>query len=259
MRAKTLLLSLCSLLFAVALPVRATDFTDIWWNPFEPGWGVNLVQSQSFVFATFFIYAPSGAPTWYTAEMTWNGTAFAGPVYATTGTGFAQTWNPGATSAQAVGTATFTPSTAYQGTLSWSVVGVGSATKAIERQTLTTIGLGGSYAGSQVGAYSGCSSSSANGSYVDDYDLTVTHLGTGAVTLRFDYVGGLTCTLSGILDQHGSLYRVPNASYVCSDGVSTTALLFEIKATSLGIEGKLAAPSVGGGCREDAKFSAVLR
>ncbi len=68
----------------------------------------------------------------------------------------------------------------------------------------------------------------------------------------------MTCTLSGALQQFGQLYRIPAASYQCSDGVSTTAAVDEIKATAFGIEGSFAAPDVGGGCREDATFSAVF-
>ena len=63
---------------------------------------------------------------------------------------------------------------------------------------------------------------------------------------------------SGTFQQLGQLYRIPTASYACSDGLSTTAAVEEIKATTFGIEGRFSAPSVGGGCREDATFSAVF-
>jgi hypothetical protein len=45
---------------------------------------------------------------------------------------------------------------------------------------------------------------------------------------------------------------------MCSDGLSTAAAVDEIKATTFGIEGSFSAPDVGGGCREDASFSAVF-
>ena len=45
----------------------------------------------------------------------------------------------------------------------------------------------------------------------------------------------------------------------CASTGNTAASMAEIKATSLGIEGRFSAPSVGGGCREDANFSAVLQ
>lgn len=258
MRAKTLLFALC---VAVSLPARATDYTDLWYNPDESGWGVNLVQSESFVFATFFVYAADGTPTWYTGELTWDGSnAFRGNLYATTGSGFASTWQAGNSKSTVAGTASFQPSStnAWQGTLAWTVAGVGSASKAIERQTLTTIALGGAYSGGQTGYYSGCSPSSYNGSYIDRFDLAATQTTGGSATLSFTYESGLTCTLAGTLEAHGSLYRIPDATYKCSDGLSTTAVVHELKATSLGIEGRYAAPSVGSGCSENANFAAVL-
>ena len=37
-------------------------------TPSESGWGVNFVQSDNFIFATFFIYGPNNQPIWYTAQ-----------------------------------------------------------------------------------------------------------------------------------------------------------------------------------------------
>ena len=44
----------------------AGDYTDSWWIPAEPGWGVNLTQQAGFVYATFFVYALDGKSTWFT-------------------------------------------------------------------------------------------------------------------------------------------------------------------------------------------------
>ena len=35
---------------------RAADYTDLWWIPAESGWGVKVVQTDNFMFLTFFIY-----------------------------------------------------------------------------------------------------------------------------------------------------------------------------------------------------------
>lgn len=73
-----------------ALGAVAADHTDIWYAPAEPGWGVNLVQSDNFIFATFFVYSQNGSPTWYTAQLTWDGARmYSGGLYATGGTWFA--------------------------------------------------------------------------------------------------------------------------------------------------------------------------
>ena len=53
----------------------STDVSDLWWNPAESGWGLQMVQESGFVFATLFIYGQDGRPTWATAEMQFVGPA----------------------------------------------------------------------------------------------------------------------------------------------------------------------------------------
>ena len=209
-----------------------------------------------------FIYGQNGSPTWYTGQLTFDGSStYTGGLYATAGTWFNAPWVPSNLSTAQVGTATFTPSpaNAFQGTLTYTVTGVGTVTKAIQRQTLTPITIGGIYTGGQSGVYSSCSANPSNGPYIDRYDLTVTQQTGGNVSLFFSFVSGLGCTFTGSLQQFGQLYSIPNATYVCTDGLNTTASMSEIKATGQGIEGKFAASNVGGGCRENAQFSAVLQ
>jgi len=256
-------------LFLAALSVRPAlaatyDYTDSWYTPVESGWGVNFTQSDNFLFATFFIYGADKKPTWYTGEMRWDGSSqFTGGLYLTQGTYFGAPWNPADhPPATLVGTASFTPSTAnnYQGTLTYTVTPAAPVTKAIERLTLTPILLAANYVGGQSGSYSGCSASSSNGPYQDFFTLQVTQSGT-SVSMAFSFPNNnpaLTCTLAGTLIQSGLLHRIDDATYRCSDGLNTNASMYDLRATPLGIEGQLFAPSVGGGCREDARFSATL-
>ena len=237
------------------------DYTDTWYIPAESGWGVNFTQTDNFIFATFFIYDADKKPTWYTAHLTWDGhSQFAGPLKLTNGTKFSAPWNPKELTEAQAGTASFTPSTAnnYEGTLTYAVTGVGMVTKAIQRQTLTSIPLAANYVGGQSGSYSACATGSSNRLYQDFFDLEVTQAGTN-VSMAFSFRNGtLTCTLAGTLTLHGSLQSVDNATYQCSDGLMTHASIYNLKATPLGIEGQFTAPSVGGDCREDARFSGTL-
>jgi hypothetical protein len=249
-------LLLAILLFAAAGRAAAVDYTDIWYLPAESGWGVNVVQSDNFLFITFFIYGADGKPTWYTGQATLDASGnYNGTLVATTGTYFISPW-VGNTAAP-VGTVSFQPTGPTTAKLIYIVNGVGTVTKVIQRQTLTAITIGGTYSGAQTGVYSGCSSSSSNGPYRDFFDLTVTQAANGAVTFAFAY-DALSCTFTGTLVQQGQLYSVTAASYQCSDGLKTTAAMSQIKATAQGIEGLFSAPSVGGNCREDAQFSGVL-
>lgn len=255
-----------TLLFA-SLPVRSVlaanyDYTDNWYVPTEAGWGVNFSQTDNFIFATLFIYGTDKKPTWYTAQMTWDGSAqFTGGLYATQGSYFGAPWNVAETQpATLVGTASFTPgiSNNSSGTFSYTVTGVASVTKAVQRLTLTSVLLAAKYTGGQAGSYSGCSANSSNRLYQDFYTLQVTQTGT-SVSMSFAFQSGtLTCTLAGALTQTGSIYSIANASYQCSDGLNTNASVANLRATPLGIEGQFAAPAVGGGCREDARFAATL-
>ncbi|HEX4522343.1 MAG TPA: hypothetical protein VH704_02390 [Casimicrobiaceae bacterium] len=253
---------LAVLLLAAAFRALATDYTDIWFNPSEQstaggGWGVNAVQSDAFLFLTFFIYGPDNKPTWYVAGLTQDANGnFNGQLYATTGTYFGAPWNPadGAGSAQ-VGTASFAPTSAYTANLTYSFTGGVTVVKAIQRQALTSIPLGGSYSGTQAGSYSNCNNGFA---YTDRFRLGVAQPTASTLTFSFAYSdSGLSCTLSGTVEQHGQLFRIPSASYTCSDGLSTTAAVDEIKATNFGIEARITAPN-NAGCREDATFSAVF-
>jgi hypothetical protein len=241
---------------------RATDYTDLWFNPAESGWGVNVVQSDNFMFLTFFIYDDNHQPTWYSADLVWDGTKYTGGLFATRGTKWSLPWNPGDSPAPTqVGTASFLPdpTTAYRATLSYSVTGVGTVIKGIERQTLTTIALGGNYVGGQSGAYSSCSNASANYAYIDKFNLAVSQLISGQATLTFSYDTGATCTLQGILEQHGKLYRMNDAAYQCTGSLtfSTRATVYELKATSAGIEGRFSS-ALPSGCQENAQFGGAF-
>jgi hypothetical protein len=248
---------LAVLLLVAAGRAAAVDYTDIWYIPAESGWGVNVVQSDALLFITFFIYGADGKPTWFTGQVTTQdaGNTFNGTLYSTIGTYYISPWT--GFSGGPAGTVSFQPSGPYTAKLIYTVNGVGTVTKFIQRQNLTAITVGGTYIGGQSGAYSNCSLSANNAPYVDFFNLQVTQLTNGTATFAFTYQS-FNCTFSGTLVQQGQLYSVPGASYQCASDPTFSANLTEIKATAQGIEGKFSA-LVGGNCREDAHFSAVLQ
>jgi hypothetical protein len=256
-------LATAALLTFASHTARAVDYTDLWWVPAESGWGVNLVQSDTFLFVPFFIYGPDKKPTWYTAQMTQDASGnFNGALYATTGPYYGSPWNRQDVTLTQVGTASFRPTSTYTGTLTYTVTTpptvAATVTKSIQRQSLTPITLAGDYVGAQAGTYSGCTNAGDNTSYSDAFDLRVTQFTNGSATFEFNYRSGLSCTLTGTLVQLGQLFTIPAANYSCSGGLDTSASMSEIKATALGIEGRFSAGSVGGGCREDATFGGPL-
>lgn len=87
------------------------NHTDIWWNPDESGWGLNIVQHGSgIIFATWFVYGQDGRPTWYVVpEGQWRTPSeYRGPVYRTAGPYIGGPFNPQLVSVTLVGSATFT-------------------------------------------------------------------------------------------------------------------------------------------------------
>lgn len=44
----------------------ATNRTDIWWNPSEPGWGAYLTEAGNLIYLTWYTYAADGKPMWVT-------------------------------------------------------------------------------------------------------------------------------------------------------------------------------------------------
>jgi lysyl endopeptidase len=110
------------------------NYQDLWWNPDESGWGVNLVHQGNLMFATLFTYDESGRDKWFVA----SGLArqpdgsFTGALYSTTGPAFdASPWTPFAF--QQVGDMSLRFTDGENGTLAYNVGAVG-VTKQIRRQ-----------------------------------------------------------------------------------------------------------------------------
>lgn len=119
---------------AQASPV--TDFTDLWWNPAESGWGLSLVQHPSRVlFAVWYTYGLDGKRTWFVVPSgRWTDSrTYTGTIYATTGPSANGVFDPSRVRTTAVGTATLAFSDANNGTLAYTINGL-AGSKAITRQ-----------------------------------------------------------------------------------------------------------------------------
>ena len=128
----------------------STDQSDLWWNPDESGWGVQFVQTGSIVFATMYVYGPSGQPIWYIATLEPQPTAdtWSGDLYMGTGPWFGTApFNPASVAGHKVGTMTWTALSTESGVLTYVVDGV-PVSKTIYRQTLRYDDFAGLYNGS---------------------------------------------------------------------------------------------------------------
>jgi hypothetical protein len=243
--------------------VDAREYTDVYYDTAEPGWGVFLIQSDTAQFLAFFIYGADGKPVWYTAQLADDGTGnFAGSLYAITGTYFLNPWQ--GYNIAAAGTAKFQPSDPYHATLTYTVNGAGTVTKSIVRQTLTPYPMAGNYSGSMAGTISACSDPASNDpAFRARYGLAVSQTGDQSVLLTFTFVdqvhSGIVCTVSGPLSHFGRLYQVAAQMTCAGPGANFGPIpitLQQLHPTGQGIEGHLTG-TTGGGCMSSLHFAAV--
>ncbi len=113
-------------------------YSDLWWNPTESGWGINLNHQNDIIFATWFTYGAGSANTWYVMSDLRRQAdgSFTGSIFQTTGVPFNQINGANSTrSVNNVGNATLRFSAAAAGTFTYTVNGV-TQTKNIVRQPL---------------------------------------------------------------------------------------------------------------------------
>ncbi|MBL0125602.1 MAG: hypothetical protein IPP88_24060 [Betaproteobacteria bacterium] len=207
------------LLAALSLPARAAiNYQDMWWNPNESGWGVNIAQQDNTMFATWFIYGANRQPLWLVMSNAQRsgaaGNTFTGELYQTVGTPFSVTpFVPlPASDVTQVGTATFIFSNARAGTLTYTVNNV-QVVKPITRQPLANINLTGTYYGGLFRTATCASSGVSNSIY------SITHtpaIGSASIT----EVGGNNCRFTGTLTQFGSIFE-GSGSYTCQGETGT--------------------------------------
>ena len=122
-------------LLALALPaagqsVPAANYSDMWWNSGESGWGISIAQhaGTNQVFAVWYTYDPREPsstgrykPLWFVMPGgTWTSpTRLTGNVFVTNGVPFNQSGS--SLRNNAVGTFTFDFATASSGTFTYSV------------------------------------------------------------------------------------------------------------------------------------------
>jgi hypothetical protein len=119
---------------ATAAAATGPNYTDLWWNPSESGWGLNLSHQGDILFATLYTYDASGDPMWLamsSGQLVGTRT-YQGPLHRYSGPAFnASPWAPQVTPFE-VGVMRFTFADGKSGTLTYTVNGV-TVTKSITR------------------------------------------------------------------------------------------------------------------------------
>lgn len=111
------------------------NYTDLWWNPQESGWGISITHRFDVMFLAWFVYDGAGKPTWYVASScAVNASGCTGRLFRTVGPPFGASFDPKQVHGTDVGSMSVVFTDPNNGTLSYTVDGV-SAMKPITRQT----------------------------------------------------------------------------------------------------------------------------
>jgi hypothetical protein len=209
---------------------RAVDanYTDLWWNAAESGWGLNVNHQSNTLFATLFTYDANGAPMWLVMSdgVRLDEATYEGTLYRSTGPAFNATSFLGANVA-AVGTMRLTFATSEQGTLAYSFDGT-QVTKTITRQVFGTPPT--------------CTFSAFDRSYANNYQdlwwnpsepgwgVNLTHQGTTLFATLFTYESNnqgvwlvmSSGTQAAVGHFSGTLYRTRGPAFNASPWIAAT-------------------------------------
>jgi hypothetical protein len=114
-----------ALLAAAAAPMN--DFTDLWWNADESGWGLSITQhADNRIFVLWATHGPDGRALWLSMpDAKWSGVAeVRGTLYESSGPGYSQPFDAARVGFNVVGEATLAFRDADNGTFAYLVDGV---------------------------------------------------------------------------------------------------------------------------------------
>jgi len=247
----------CALVLAATTPAGATSFSsdqsDLWYRSSESGWGMQLVQRGSVIFATLFVYDASNRPVWYTSTLQAQPDgSWAGDLYATTGPYFgATTFDPASVTVQKVGTMTWSSADGVTGALSYTV-GATTVTKSVERQVLVFDDFSGTYSAA-ISIVNSCA-----GNRDQFADMVVTQVGQN-VSLNWTNQKGTSCSFAGKLSQAGQFGKV-EGDFECTpihdDGGFT---FYELVVGKYTLSGRFKSLDDDTGCSNDGYISAVRK
>jgi hypothetical protein len=242
-----------------------TDFSDLWFNSNEAGWGANVIQQNNILFITIFVNNQSNAPVWYVASnvtLTSGGgsaATFSGQLYQTTAPYFGGAFNAANVTNRPVGTITFNASQISQATLTYSVDGV-NVSKAVTRQTWRAENIAGTYAGGTTGTWAGCAS--ARNGYQESFVTLTVAQDNLAINMREDGAGGTggtyTCNYNGNYTQDGRMGTI-TGNAVCSDGVNQSFTATEVQGGLQGLSMRLQTTRFGDTCTFNGRTGGMRR
>src|SRR3954462_8905539 len=118
---------------------QAANYSDIWWNPAESGWGLTIADHETNLWAIWYTYRSDGSPTWMFASggtFDASHTRFTGALYQATGPSYAAAFTSRPVNVTTVGTITldFAPAGLASGVALFTyTVGAVTGTRQVQR------------------------------------------------------------------------------------------------------------------------------
>jgi len=248
--------AICMAFMCAVAPASASSFSsdnsDIWWNPVENGWGLQMVQRADIIFVTLYLYNTNGVPIWYAAVLsTGSGASWNGDLMETTGPWFGtQPFNAAAVSVARVGSMSFSPTSLRDGMLSYSINGVAN-TKHIERMTLRYDDYNGNYRGMLAYAAEACPNPADRGMFNNRIDFTITQSGANMSILSQQQGTVAVCSSSGVYGQDGQFGNSQQVTGSCTDGSGSGAVTtyYQMNVTPSTVTMNFTAPSSNAGSK----------
>jgi hypothetical protein len=257
---KTIRIALAAFLAVFAFAAKATDKTDLWWNPNESGWGMTIAHQGTTLFITMYVYGTNSQPTWYVGTLNFQSTdasgtnIYTGTWYSTTGPYHGGAFNPASVVATPVGSVTYRAISVTSGQVTYNVGGT-TVTKNVQRQTLqNNPDVYGTFGGGYVSDTTGASC--AFPGHVSSF-VTLTISGTPAsTTAQIAFAtNGAVCSVIGAYTQSGRMGQL-SGTLICGNGLSGTGNVFEIEAGTNVISARFTMTYAG--CTEVGHFAAAF-
>ena len=232
-RLRTALFSLFALASAGA-NAQVANFSDIWWNPAEPGYGVQITQHGETAFVTLHVYDSKGRPTWFVAPdadtyaLGPGGLPhFRGTLYRVEGSPYAGPFDPRDSRVEPVGELFLSPTGIGRILLDYSIDGT-TRSAPIVRLTLESPDGAGRYTGTFLLRQS-LPGGPPYGTREYNADFLL-RIDSGIATLRVEDPVAGTCEYAGPYTQGGRFGAFAGA-YTCSGGDTGT---FEVSRLQFG-------------------------
>jgi hypothetical protein len=253
-----------------AATTKVPDYSELWWNSSENGWGASVTLQDDIVFLVLYVYDAQRAPRFFVAPAmqlqsgTGPDNVFTGSLYRTVGSPATAPFDPSKYSPTQVGNASLRFTSPGTATLTYTIDGA-SVTKTITRQAYRIVDLSGSYRGGTYVNTNGCTAGAGLPSIQYTGTLGVTQSGTDVTIETFfdaNFADGGHCILRGKLEQQGSLAAVVNGTYTCtfdqgSVPLSGTFEITDLESGENGFFGRYVGHEGGPACTHTGRIGGV--